>query len=366
MGGDSEIPSEHLSDHAPVSPASVSPESIENEDFVPQGAISSDVSRIDPSSFHLKPVTEEDLDQIVFPSDEKFDVVDGLLVWDRMEGTKKHQGIAQLHSELFLLDEKFRAAQGKVQAITAEIDKGNEGKRRIDLLLTKRASPTSSEENPSPTQKRMESHAYCSSSKPAHVAIEFTSGNHNTDFYSKWVEYRRTKIPFYYVFDMFERSKTGKSRVIVGSIDHFVGAELSDNGDPQKTASSSSTSQKNKMYYKKVFSERDVLNIGPYASYKLAVKDWMSETLMTGKVAERRKEIAKSENKISHLEKQLAQQKKEVELLKAQLEIKDRTMREQAMKIKRLEEDAKKSTGRKQSGGSSTVNSPPRKRRAGK
>lgn len=87
---------------------------------MPPSVISTGERCIQPSSFHLKPVTEEDLYLIAFPSDEKFDVVDGLIVSERIEGSKKDQAISQLHPELLLLDEEFRAAQGKVQSIAAE------------------------------------------------------------------------------------------------------------------------------------------------------------------------------------------------------------------------------------------------------
>lgn len=127
------------------SPTPDSPASISSQHIYPHSVPTVKPAWASPSSLHLRPVTDDDLEHIVFPPDERFDIVDGLLEWNRMTmGTTKPQGLPELDASLFKLDDEYRTAQGKVQQIKAYIDGAQEGKRLVDLLHKhKSASPTS-------------------------------------------------------------------------------------------------------------------------------------------------------------------------------------------------------------------------------
>lgn len=270
-------------------------------------------SYISPESLHLTPVTEEDLDNIDFPPGEHFDVVDGLLVWIPMaSGTQAHQRLPSAHSELFNLHDMYHAHTRVVQETTGASKSEQTGKREADLLITKRSSPTSSEENPSPQQKRKENHAHRSTHNPAYALGEFTSQNRLTDIFSKWVEYRRTNVKFYYIFDLEHKSKTGQSYVVVGSTTSFPHSFLSTNGDPLETIpSSSSAGSHADSYYKKVFCGDEVVNVGPYVEFGFTAKQLMSITFMNKKVSELRKKRANMSQQISQLEDEIDRIRKE-------------------------------------------------------
>lgn len=263
-----------------------------------------DVSHtVSPRSLHLKPVTEEELRNIQFPPGETFEVVDGLLVWIPMSaGTSTHQRVPALHAEYFNLRSNYNGRVRHTQETSAPTKTKARGIREADLIITRRSSPASSEENPSPQTKRPVSFAHRSLDKPADAISEFTSSNRDTDTCSKWSDYRKAGVAFYYIFDLKGMEWSKEARVSVGSISQVEGSFLSSDGDPDHLVPlpdghpSATTS-----YYKKVFRGNEIVDVGPYAEFGFSAAQLMSATFMSSKVEEERARNARKSREITCL-----------------------------------------------------------------
>lgn len=277
------------SPHTPLSPHSPQSSGLSPHSLVgaPPRPITDSFPWMSPSSLHLKPITQDDLHKIVFPPDETFDIVDGMLVWIPMSvGTVTHSDLRSLHWELFLGGDVYRAMIGVTHGTTLPTRTKAGGMRVTDILITRRSSPTSSEENPSPPVPRIETFIVRSARKPAHAITEFTSANFVDDIVSKWAEYYIANVPYYYLFHLNDLENNGSACLSLGSLTYFHGAVPSPTGDTADVASSSSTTSHD-MYYKKVFRDDDIVDIGPYADFGYSVAQLMSVSFLSDAVEER-------------------------------------------------------------------------------
>lgn len=150
-----------------------------------------------------------------------------------------------------------------------------------DIIIFKRSLSTSSDKNSFPSVIQSNVFAFHWRKNLPYAIIDFTSANLEDRLISKWTEYFEAKVQYYYIFHLKDRDSTDKARVTVGSLLPIFDGVLSPIESPVEGASSLSTPQiPGTMYYKTVYCDDDVVDIGPYAALEYTVAQLMSVSFM--------------------------------------------------------------------------------------
>lgn len=106
--------------------------------------------------------------------------------------------------------------------------------------------------------------------EPPYAVVETMSiSNQHMLLFEKWQQYCSSGIPFYFLLDLYEYEKCGTARVIVGALQDFHGAEQYSNGlpDPRSWPDHLKRCYPGPRYYKKVFRDNEVIDIGPFSAH---------------------------------------------------------------------------------------------------
>lgn len=277
------------------SPQSLSENQHADDEYI--DALTSDTSTfVHPSTLHLKPVTWESLNKIDFPPDENFDIVDGLIVWiPNARGTRKRKRIILALAPLISLIGPFHATCG----VDVEVESACESKavnlRSPDLTITGFGSSSSSEPSSSQAATKVRKPVLRTKDNPPYAIIEIADEfSHSVDTTVKWLQYRNTGVPFYYIIDLSTFEASGQACVMVGSKHRFADAIPCQHGRADDSISSSSSAQNSgdSVYFKKVFRGDEQVNVGIFSKTPLRASQLSNNKILMRKVSEIKKGTA--------------------------------------------------------------------------
>lgn len=239
-----------------------------------------------PISLPHESITECELHENIPSLEETFEIVDNTLVSFPLScGTVTHQELRRLHTSRFIHGYVYDAATGAMDGTTVATKTEVGGMQEADIVITKRSFSTSYDENPSPSVTRSNICAYSCQENTAYAVVDFTSANFVDSIISKWTEYFEANVQYYYIFHLNDKENTGMACVTVGSLLPIFDSVLSPNAIPVDAASSlSSHPVPGTIYYKTVYCDDDVVDIGPYAAFEYTVTQLMSVSFMKAAV----------------------------------------------------------------------------------